>query len=87
MTLPQALGPLRYALDAEGAVTDVLVPVETWKTLLAALKELLETAGGSAQPAAEHATLRAWLDEHLTSKAERQALAAIEEELRSEGLL
>lgn len=83
MTLPQALGPLRYLIDADGNATDVVVPLETWKTLLTALKELLETVGGTES----HATLRAWLDEHLTSKAQRQALAAVEEELRREGLL
>ncbi|NJL28425.1 MAG: hypothetical protein HC897_11330 [Thermoanaerobaculia bacterium] len=83
MTLPQALGPVRYALDEEGEVVDVVVPIESWKTLLTALKELLEATGGAEQ----HATLRAWLEAHLTSKAERQALAAVEDELRREGLL
>jgi hypothetical protein len=83
MTLLELLSDVRYVTDASGETTDVLVPLTSWKALLAAwerLTEMLEDQEGRS-------ILQEWLAKRAAGEAESISLDEFERELRSDGLL
>ena len=77
------LRAVRYVTDANGENTDVLVPLQTWKLLLASwrrLSELLEDQEDSA-------ALQEWLAKRAAGEAEAVSLDELERELAADGLL
>ena len=83
MTIGEALGTVRYVLNAKGEWTDVLIPLASWKAILASWKEMME----SLEDQEDSAILQAWLENRDAEKTNTLALDALEEELVADGLL
>ena len=83
MTIGEALGTVRYVLNAKGERTDVLIPLASWKAILASWKEMME----SLEDQEDSAILQAWLENRDAEKTNTLALDALEEELVADGLL
>ena len=83
MTLKEIEMSLRYVTDAEGEKTDVLVPLTTWKALLASWERLLEIL----EDQEDKAILLEWLEKRSRSEVEMVSLKDLEQELMADGLL
>ena len=76
MTLKEIEMSLRYVTDAEGEKIDVLVPLTTWKALLASWERLLEML----EDQEDEAILQEWLEKRSRSKVEMISLEDLEQE-------
>jgi hypothetical protein len=83
MTIGEALETVRYVMNANGERTDVLIPLASWKAILASWKEMME----SLEDQEDSAILRAWLENRDAGKADTLTLDAFEQELVADGLL
>lgn len=83
MTLEEAILTVRYVVDSNGEKTEVLIPVETWKKLLATWEQLIQ----QLEDQEDSAIVKAWLEERAGGKAAMISLEELEEELRADGLL
>lgn len=83
MTLKEIEMSLRYVTDAEGEKIDVLVPLTTWKALLASWERLLEML----EDQEDKAILQEWLEMRSRSQVEMVSLEDLEQELTADGLL
>jgi uncharacterized protein (DUF433 family) len=75
------LGSVRYLIDAKGEKTDVLVPVTTWKALLASWKQLNEMI----EDQEDRAALQDWLAKRAAGGASTISLDELEQELIGRG--
>ena len=90
MTIGEALGTVRYVLNAKGEWTDVLIPLASWKAILASWKAILASwkeMMESLEDQEDSAILQAWLENRDAEKTNTLALDALEEELVADGLL
>jgi hypothetical protein len=83
MTRPESLSAVRYVTDAKGERTDVLVPLPTWKALLASWQRLIELI----EDQEDRAVLQDWLAQRARGEAETITLEELEQELVADGLL
>ena len=83
MTIAEALTTVRYVMDSNGDKTDVLIPLATWKTLLASWKQLIELL----EDREDSATLQEWLEKRAAGEVDMISLDALEQELIANGLL
>jgi hypothetical protein len=83
MVFPETLKEVRYLTDANGERTDVLIPLETWKTLLASWERLSEML----EDQEDRAVLQEWLAKRAAGEAETLSLDELEQDLRADGLL
>ena len=83
MTIAEALTSVRYVMDSNGERTDVLIPLATWKTMLAAWKQLMELV----EDQEDSAILQEWLEKRATGEVNMISLDALEQELVVDGLL
>ena len=83
MTIGEALADVRYVLNAKGERTDVLIPLASWKAILASWKRMIE----SLEDQQDSDILREWLEQRAAGKTETISLDALEQELVQDGLL
>jgi hypothetical protein len=76
MAIQDDLRSVRYLTDAKGEKTDVLVPVTTWKALLASWKNLSEMI----EDHEDRAILHDWLAKRAAGEAETISLDELEQE-------
>ena len=75
MTLKEIEMSLRYVTDAEGEKIDVIVPLTTWKALLASWERLLEML----EDQEDKAILQEWLEKRSRSEVEMISLEDLEQ--------
>ena len=83
MTITEALADVRFVVNADGERTDVLVPLASWKTILASWKQMME----SLEDQEDLIILREWLDQRAAGQTETISLDELEQELLADGLL
>jgi len=83
MTIAEALTTVRYVMDSNGDKTDVLIPLATWKTLLASWKRLIELL----EDQEDNAILQEWLEKRAAGEVDMIPLDTLEQELIADGLL
>lgn len=83
MTITEALTTVRYVTDSSGQRTDVLIPLASWKTILASWKKLME----ETEDREDSAILQEWLEKRAAQQVEMIALDTLEQELIADGLL
>ena len=83
MTIAEALTTVRYVMDSNGDKTDVLIPLATWKTLLASRKRLIELL----EDQEDNAILQEWLEKRAAGEVDMIPLDTLEQELIADGLL
>ncbi len=83
MAAPEIIRTVRYVTDIKGEKTDVLVPVETWKHLVASWQHMAELL----EDREDTAILEAWLASRETGQEDSRTLEAFEQELVADGLL
>lgn len=83
MTITEALTTVRYVMDSNGDKTDVLIPLATWKTLLASWKRLIELL----EDQEDNAILQEWLEKRAAGEVDMIPLDTLEQELIADGLL
>jgi hypothetical protein len=81
MSIALALSSVRYITDAQGEKTDVIVPVETWKTLLLAWRKLV----GQLEDQEDRAIGQEWLDRRAVGEVNMASLEVVGQELRADG--
>ncbi|MEI6181054.1 MAG: hypothetical protein WCP31_09890 [Chloroflexales bacterium] len=80
MTISEVLASARYIVDANGNRTEVVLPVQTWETLLQIWQRLAELL----EDQADHVIIKTWLAERATGQTKRMSLDELEQELRNE---
>ena len=83
MTITEALATVRYVMDASGERTDVLIPLASWKTILASWKRMMELL----EDQEDSIILQEWLEERAAGKTYMISLDTLEQELVADGLL
>jgi hypothetical protein len=83
MTITEALTDIRYVTDVMGQKTDVLVPITTWKVMLATWQKLIEML----EDQEDRAILQDWLEKRAVGEVEMISLESLEQELIADGLL
>jgi hypothetical protein len=83
MSIAEVLKDVRYVTDGQGKRTDVLVPMKTWKALLASWQKSVEMA----EDQEDRAVLQEWLAKRGTDAAGTVSLDELERELIADGLL
>jgi len=84
MTVREALGTVRYVVDAEGKRTEAIIPLSALRTLLEAWKEsLLE----KLEDQGDLEVLEMWLEKRAVGQAETIPLKELVRELEDDGLL
>jgi hypothetical protein len=81
--IAEALTQARYVVDSEGERTGVLLPVKTWKELLATWKELIDLI----EDQQDAAILHEWIAQRAAGAVETMSLDELERELQADGLL
>lgn len=76
MSITEALTNIKYVVNASGAKTEVVLPIETWQQLI----QLVEDQEDSA-------LLREWLERRAAGKVEMVSLDELERELIADGLI
>ena len=79
----KALAAVHYVIDSKGNMTDVLVPVTTWETLLAHWRKLADRL----EDQEDVDLARQWLVDREQGRAVTVALEQLERELLEDGLL
>jgi hypothetical protein len=83
MTLTEALGAVRYVVDARGEKTDAILPVEAWKTLVTTWEKTLQLL----EDQDDRALLRTWLEQRAAGKVDMMPLEELERDLEADGFL
>lgn len=83
MTIAEALTDIRYVTDTTGEKTDVLIPITTWKAMLASWQKLIELL----EDQEDRAILQEWLEKRAAGEVEMISLESLEQELIADGLL
>lgn len=83
MTLEEALADVRYVTNAKGERTDVLIPLTSWKEILASWKLMIE----ALEDQEDTAILHKWMEQRVAGEAETISLDTLEQELVENGLL
>lgn len=83
MKISDALESARYVIDPKGKKTDVLIPLETWKKLLASWQRLIDLI----EDQEDRALLQEWLERRAAGEVDTVALEELEKELIADGLL
>lgn len=83
VSIRDALANVRYVMDANGERTDVLVPLASWKTILASWKQMME----ALEDQQDSAILQDWIEKRAAGKTDAISLDAFEKELIADGLL
>jgi len=83
MTIRETLASIRYVMNANGERTDVLIPLASWKAILASWKQMIELL----EDQEDSAILQDWLEKRAAGKTDTITLDALEQELIADGLL
>ena len=83
MTIGEALETVRYVMNAKGERTDVLIPLTSWKAMLASWKQMMELI----EDREDSAILQDWLEKRATGETDTITLDKLEQELVADGLL
>jgi hypothetical protein len=83
MATPEILRDVRYLTDASGEKTDVLVPLATWKALLASWRQLIAVVENQE----DKAIVEDFLAKRAAGEAVTISLEELEQELIADGLL
>ena len=83
MSMPEVIADIQYITNPTGKRTNVIVPLGTWESLLAALAEMVERL----EDQEDITVLQEWLRSQAAGTVEMVSLDALEEELRNDGLL
>jgi hypothetical protein len=83
MTIRETLASIRYVMNANGERTDVLIPLASWKAILASWKQMIELL----EDQEDSAILRDWLEKRAAGETDTITLDALEQELVADGLL
>lgn len=83
MTIGEALETVRYVMNANGERTDVLIPLTSWKAMLASWKQMMELI----EDREDSAILQDWLEKRATGETDTITLDKLEQELVADGLL
>jgi hypothetical protein len=83
MTVAEAIGSVRYVVDANGEKTDAIVPLAVWKTLLAVWQQSVRLV----EDHEDQSLLRDWLQRREAGEIDMIPLEDLEQELRADGLL
>ena len=83
MATSEVLAPIRYVVDANGAKTDVVIPVATWQRMLVSWKEVVDLE----EDKEDSNILRDWLQRRDAGQAESISLEDLEREMVIDGLL
>ena len=83
MTVRDVLSIVRYVTDNRGRKTEVLVPLSTWKALLASWEQLVEML----EDQEDRAIVQEWLEKRASGEVETISLDELEQELIADGLL
>jgi len=83
MAIQDVFNQVRYVTDAKGEKTEVLIPLATWKALLASWQQLIELL----EDQEDRAILKAWLEKRARGEATTISLEELEQELAADGLL
>lgn len=83
MTVAEAIGKVRYVVDANGEKTDAIIPLMVWKTLLAVWQQSLDLV----EDHEDRSILMEWLKRRAAGDIDMIPLEDLERELRADGLL
>ncbi|MBU0512151.1 MAG: hypothetical protein KKD28_00080 [Chloroflexi bacterium] len=83
MTITEIYEIARYVTNAEGERTDVLLPLQTWKSLLGSWRQMIALL----EDREDMAVFREWLEERAAGEGESISLDELEAELIADGLL
>jgi hypothetical protein len=84
VTVREALGTVRYVVDAEGKKTEAIIPLPALRTLLESWKEsLLE----KLEDQEDLEVLETWLEKRAAGQAETIPLEELVQELKDDGLI
>ena len=83
MAIQDVFNQVRYVTDAKGEKTEVLIPLATWKALLASWQQRIELL----EDQEDRAILKAWLEKRARGEATTISLEELEQELAADGLL
>ena len=83
MMITEALTTVRFVTDSNGEKTDVLIPMEAWKVLLAHWKQLIN----DLEDQEDYAILQEWLEERAAGQADMISLEDLERKLEADGLI
>lgn len=83
MRISDALENARYVVGPDGSKTDVLIPLETWKTLLLAWQRMADLL----EDQEDRAIFYDWLEKRATGEAQTISLEELEQDLNEDGLL
>jgi hypothetical protein len=82
MKISDAIEGAKYVVDPHGNKTEIVIPLETWKKLLASWKKLL----GLLEDEEDRAIMKEWLENRSAGQAKSISLEELERELASDGL-
>jgi hypothetical protein len=80
MTIRETLASIRYVMNANGERTDVLIPLASWKAILASWKQMIELL----EDQEDSAILRDWLEKRAAGETDTIILDSFVQSLGSE---
>ena len=83
MAWPESVSDVRYLTDVSGRKTDVLVPIETWESLLTSWDQLV----AMMEDQEDRAVFRDWIEKRAAVDVHTTSLDDFERELIADGLL
>ena len=83
MTITEIYETARYVTNAAGERTDVLLPLQTWKSLLNSWRQITALLENRE----DIAVFQEWIDARIAGEAESISLDELEAELIADGLL
>ena len=82
MKISDAIEGAKYVVDPHGNKTEIVIPMETWKKLLASWKKLL----GLLEDEEDRAIMKEWLRKRSAGQVNSISLEELERELAPDGL-
>ena len=82
MKISDALEGAKYVVDPQGKKTEIVIPLETWKKILASWKKLLELL----EEEEDRASMKEWLESRSKGSVKTISLEELERELLANGL-
>ena len=82
MKISDAMEGAKYVVDPKGNKTEIVIPLETWKKLLASWKKLL----GLLEDEEDRVIMKEWLEKRSAGNLKTISLEELERELAADGL-
>ncbi len=82
MKISDAIEGAKYVVDQHGKKTEIVIPLETWKKLLASWRKLV----GLLEDEEDRSIMKEWLEKRSAGEAKSISLEDLERELMADGL-